>query len=256
MKLAVRILLHFCFSFTLTEGIAYCQGVESKVNPSVTVTGKVPPPYHDPYTYSQPDSLLHSTISGHLYHNDFFGFSYGLPQGYSAEDTDITKRRDKGETVRAEPPGTSLTAQTLKVLGPVILLNATPIDTANRERLAVPFVSIAVYPSETEQLSVESIRHSLDLGESARQAHGIHLLSGPVEVTISGRPFFRKDFNESSDGASIWKTFFETSVHGGVLIVNFCAHSKAELDLLVPTVESLAFDESNSSSSGPRTAKP
>jgi hypothetical protein len=146
-------------------------------------------------------------------------------------------------------------AHAVKVLGPVMLLNAPTIGTANRARLAIPFVSIAVYPSETSQLSIESIRQSLESGESARQAHGIHLLSGPVEVTISGRPVFRTDFNESSDGGSTWKTFFKTSVHGGVLVVNYCADSKAELDQLLATIESLAFEESSPSSSGP-TAKP
>lgn len=254
MKLTIRILL-FCLLFTLIGGVAYSQNVQPNENPSVTVTGKVPPPYHDPYTYFQPDSLLDGTISGHRYHNDFFGFSYDIPQGFSAEDTDVTKRRDKGETVRAEPPGAPLTAQTVKVLGPVMLLNATPNGTANRARLAIPYVSIAVGLSVASQLSVESIRQTLEAGESGRQEHGIHLLSGPVEVTISGRPFFRTDFKESSDGASIWKTFFRTSIHGGELDVDFCASSKAELDQLLATVESLAFDESSPSSSGP-TAKP
>jgi len=252
--MALRILL-FCSLFTLTGGVVYSQDEQPKENPSVTVTGKVPPPYHDHYTYFQPDSLLHSTISGRLYHNDFYGFSYSLPQGFSAEDTDVTKRRDKRETVRAEPPGTPLTAQTVKVLGPVMLLNATLLGTENRARLAIPFVSIAVYPSEASQLSVESIRQSLESGESGRQAHGIHLLSGPIEVFISGRPFFRTDFSESSDGASIWKTFFKTSIEGGELVVNFWASSKAERDQLVATIESLAFDKADPSSSGP-TAKP
>jgi hypothetical protein len=254
MRLTIRMPLSLLL-FTLTQGVANSQNVQPKENASVTVTGKVPPPYHDPNAYFQPDSLLEGTISGHVYHNDFFGFSYGLPQGFSAEDIDFTKRRDKRETVRAEPPGTALTAQTVKVLGPVMLLNATPIGTPNRARLAIPFVSIAVYPSESSQLSVGSIRQSLESGESARAAHGIHLLSGPVEMSISGRPFFRTDFNESSDGGSIWKTFFKTSVHGGVLVVNFCANSKTELDQLLATVESLAFDESSPSSPGP-TAKP
>jgi len=253
VRLIIRLLL-FCLLFTQVEGVAYSQNAQPNENPSVTVTGKVPPPYHDPYTYFQPNSLLESTISGLRYHNNFFGFSYDIPQGFSAEDTDLTKKRDKGETVRTEPPGAPLTAQTVTVLGQVMLLNATPTGTANRARLAIPYVSIAAGLSVGSQLSVESIRQDLEVGESARQAHGIHLLSGPVEVTISGRPFFRTDFKEGSDGAPIWKTFFRT-IQGGELRVNFCASSKAELDQLVSTVESLAFDESSPSFSGP-TAKP
>jgi hypothetical protein len=254
VKLSIRILI-FCLLFTLIEGVAYSQNVQPSENPSVTVIGKVPPTNHDHYTYFQPDPLLLGTISGHHYHNDFFGFSYDIPQGFAVEDADVTKRRDKGDTVRAEPPGSPLTAQTVKVMVPVTLLNATPIGTENRARLAIPYVSIAVGLSVSSQLSVESIRQTLESGESGRQAHGIHLLSGPVEVTISGRPFFRTDFNESSDGASIWKTFFRTSIHGGELDVDFCASSEAELDQLAATVESLAFDQSSQSSSRP-TAKP
>lgn len=254
MKRIIRILV-FCLFFTLVESVAYSQSAQPNENPSITVTGKVPPPYRDPYTYFQPDSLLDGTISGLRYHNDFFGFSYDIPHGFSAEDTDVTKRRDKGEAVRAEPPGSPLTAQTVKVLGQVTLLNATPTGTANRARLAIPYVSIAVGLSVSSPLSVESIRQNLKSGESGRQAHGIHLLSGPVEVTISGRPFFRTDFKEGSDGAPIWKTFFRTNIQCGELRFDFCASSKAELDQLVATVESLAFDQSNPSSSKP-TPKP
>jgi hypothetical protein len=183
-------------------------------------------------------------MSGSVYRNHFFAFSYRIPQGWTAEDIQITGKRDKGETVRAEPPGSSLTAQTVKILGPVILLNATRVDAANHARLAVPFVSISVNPSANEPLSVESIRHSLASTESLRQAHGIHLLSGPVEISIGGHAFFRTDFSEIQNGVTIWKTFFKTSIHGGVLIVNFCADSKAELNQLVTTVQSFAFDAS------------
>lgn len=243
VKLALKILLFF-LSITLTEGVACSQEAVPETSPSVTVTGKVPPPYHDPYTYLEPDSLLESSMSGSVYRNDFFAFSYRLPQGWTAEDIQLTGKRDKGETVRAEPPGSSLTAQTIKILGPVILLNAARVDAANHERLAVPFVSIAVYPSEADQLSVGSIKRSLESGESARQAHGIHLLSGPVEIPISGHSFFRTDFSEIQNGATIWKTFYRTSIHGGELVVTFCADSKAELDQLVATVQSFAFDAS------------
>ena len=104
VKRIIRILV-FCLFFTLVESVAYSQSAQPNENPSITVTGKVPPPYRDPYTYFQPDSLLDGTISGLRYHNDFFGFSYDIPHGFSAEDTDVTKRRDKGEAVRAEPRG-------------------------------------------------------------------------------------------------------------------------------------------------------
>jgi hypothetical protein len=244
VKLALRILLFILLSFTLAEGVSFSQEAAPETSPSVTVTGKVPPPYHDPYTYLEPDPLLESSMSGSVYRNHFFAFSYRLPQGWTAEDIQITGKRDKGETVRAEPLGSSLTAQTVKILGPVILLNATRVDAANHERLAAPFVSISVNPSSNEPLSVESMRHSLDLTESARQAHGIHLLSGPVEISISGHSFFRTDFNEGRDGETIWKTFYRTSIRGGELIITFCASSKAELDQLLATVQSFAFDAS------------
>jgi hypothetical protein len=238
-----QVLLFILLSVTLTEGLAFSQEAAPETSPSVTVTGKVPPPYHDPYTYLEPDSLLESSMSGSVYRNHFFAFSYRLPQGWTAEDIQITRKRDKGETVRAEPPGSSLTAQTVKILGPVILLNATRVDAANHERLAVPFVSIAANPSH-EPLSVGSIRHSLDSTESARQAHGIRLLSEPIETSISSHSFFRTDFREIQNGVTIWKTFYRTSIHGGELIITFCASSKAELDQLLATAQSFAFDAS------------
>jgi hypothetical protein len=256
VKQAVTILPLFCLSIMLTEGVGYSQEVPPETKPSVTVTAKAPPPYRDPFAYLEPDPLLNSRMSGGLYRNDFFGFSYQLPKGWIAEETQITKKRDKGETVRAEPLGSTLTAQTVRILGPVILLNATTADVANRARLTSPFVSISVNPSGNEPLSVESIKHSLESGESLRRREGIRLLSGPVETTIGGHPFFRTDFKEISDNSIIWKTFFKTSIHGGVLIVNFCARSKAELDQFLTTMQSFAFDASEPASAGPVNPKP
>jgi hypothetical protein len=195
-------------------------------------------------------------MSGSLYRNDFFNFSYRLPQGWTAEDTQITEKRNRRETVRAEPLGSSLTDQTVKIMGPVILLNATPIDTASGARLEPPYVSIGVYPAGPDPLSVENIKKSLKVGESVRQRQGITVLSGPVETPINDHIFFRTDFNETRNGALIWKTLLRTSVHGGTLTIDFCAGSKAELDQIITTVQSFSFDVSQPPAVGSTTPKP
>lgn len=256
MKLRAGMLSYFCLVVMQTQIAAYSQEVTPETKPSTTVTAKIPPPYHDPYTHLSTDPLLKSSISGSLYRNDFFGFSYRLPQGWTAEDTQITEKRNRRETVRAEPVGSSLTDQTVKIMGPVILLNATPIDASSGARLEPPYVSIGVYPAGPDPISVENIKKSLKVGESIRQKQGITLLSGPVETAISGHSFFRTDFNEIRNGAPIWKTFFRTSVHGGTLEINFCAGSKSGLDQITTTVQSITFDKSERSSGESATPKP
>jgi hypothetical protein len=260
MRSVLRRLSFFFLLVLLTRGAAQSQEVTPETSPTVTVTAKVSPPHHDhdPYTYSFSDPLLNRTMSlaGTLYHNDFFGLSYRLPGGWTAEETQITLKRNRGVTVRAEPPGSSLTAETVKILGPIILLNATPSDLANRVRLAPPFLTISVYLSGSEAFSVENVRNTLKSGESVREAHGIHLLAGPVEATIGSRVFVRTDFSEINDGPENWKTFFRTSVRGGQLVVNFCAGSKVELDQLLETVSSMAFDAPQTPSVEPGPPKP
>ncbi|HUI74219.1 MAG TPA: hypothetical protein VLX32_04705 [Candidatus Acidoferrum sp.] len=249
-------LLRFlCLSVVLTQTAAYPQEVTPETKPSAMVTAKIPPPYHDPYTYVSTDPLLKSTMSGSLYRNDFFGFSYTLPQSWTAVDAQIIIKRNKGATVRAEPLGSSLTAQTVRVMGPVILLLATPIDAASGARLELPYANISMYPSGPDPLSAESIRGSLKDGDGIRQRLGIASLSGPVETEISGHTFFRTDFNETRNGALILKTFFSTSVHGGTLRIEFCAGSKTELDQIITTVQSISF-VSQPASAGSATPKP
>jgi hypothetical protein len=63
MRLTIRMPLSLLL-FTLTQGVANSQNVQPKENASVTVTGKVPPPYHDPNAYFQPDSLLEALYQG------------------------------------------------------------------------------------------------------------------------------------------------------------------------------------------------
>jgi hypothetical protein len=231
----------------------------SESNPIVTVTPKIQSQNHDPYTYSYAHSLLNSSTSfqGRDYHNDFFGFSYRLlPSGWKAEDTEITVRKNKGATVRSEPPGSPLTSATVRILGPVILLSATPADAANREQLAPPFLTITVDPSGGSPLSVESMKRDLKSGELTRESHGIHLLADPTEITIGGRVFFRTDFSETKDNVTSWKAFLRTDIHGGQLVVNFCARSKAELDQLLATINSIAFDEPRTNSPESDPSKP
>jgi hypothetical protein len=255
VKPAVTALL-FCLSASVVGGIARCQ---EETTPSITVTGKVPPSYPDPYTYFPPDILLkHTSSSDGVYHNDFFKFTYRLPRDWAAVDIQVTGKRNKEQTVRAEPPGSSLTAQTIKILGPIVLLSVTPKAIANREPLAellaIPCVTLSVYPSEAP-LSVGSIRETLESGKAAQVAHGINWLSGPVEIPIHGRTFFRVDFSETRDNPKVWNTFFRTDIHGGVLMVNLRARSKSELDQLVTTMQTFLFDDQKPANADVETPK-
>jgi hypothetical protein len=125
------------------------------------------------------------------------------------------------------------------------LFNATPAGLVNRGRPAVPFVMItadlAVGP-----LTLDGVKESLKSTEPARQNRGIRLLSEPVEMTINDHVFIRKDFHGAEWDSTVWQTFVQTSVHGGLLTIRLCANSKAELDQLVSTLQSLTFDATKS----------
>jgi hypothetical protein len=244
VTLTARVFL-CCLLVILTVRTAQSQDERPKTNTTIIVPGKVPPPSNETYTYFDPDPLLRSTLAGGVYHSDFFGFSYTLPPHFTAADVDFLKKSNKGETVRAEPAGSQLTAQTLRVLGPIVLLHAVPAVTTHREPTAMPYVSIQLNPNASDELTVESIERTLQLGESIRRTNGIHLLGGPVETSYGGSTFFRIDFNEGVAPATAWKTFFRTSIHGATLSVEFRANSKPEMDRLVATMESLQFDNSN-----------
>ena len=77
MKLRAGMLSYFCLVVMQTQIAAYSQEVTPETKPSTTVTAKIPPPYHDPYTHLSTDPLLKSSISGSLYRNDFFGSRTG-----------------------------------------------------------------------------------------------------------------------------------------------------------------------------------
>src|ERR1700722_16439581 len=179
MKLAVKVLvfLPLCFSIALASGLTYRQVPGAETNQDVTVTAQAPPQQQRSYTVFHADSLLNNSTSlpGRAYHNDFFDFTYRIPPGWTVEKSEITLKRNKAATVHVEPRGSTLTAETLKVTSPIILLNATPVDVANRERLGLPCVSISVNPAGHEPLNLESVKKSLQVGESLRQSHAIEL---------------------------------------------------------------------------------
>jgi len=186
MKLAVKVLvfLPLCFSIALASGLTYRQVRGPETNQDVTVTAQAPPQQQRSYTVFHADSLLNNSKSlpGREYHNYFFDFTYRIPAGWIVEKSEITLKRNKMATVHVKPQGSALTAETLKITSPIILLNATPVDVADRERLGLPCVSISVNPAGPEPLSLETVKKSLQSGESL--GFGLTFGSAPLSNSI------------------------------------------------------------------------
>lgn len=159
-------------------------------------------------------------ISHGIYTNDFFGFSYPLPDGWYAN----TELR---ETARL-PEGSLLLLVADQHTGRLL-----------RNRLLV------IADDESRYLRYHRAPNVSDY--VAKMVHaqidkeGKALAQNAVAVEMSGKHFFRADYKEPSDIAILYKAFVCMDTKGYFLSWTFVADSQERLDLLVNSLDHISF---------------
>jgi TonB family protein len=168
---------------------------------------------------AKPDT---GSISHGIYTNDFFGFSYPLPDGWY-ENIELR------ETAHL-PEGSLLLfvadQHTGRLLRNRLLVIA---DDESRYLRYHPAPNVRDYVAKMVHTQIDK--------------EGKRLAQGAVAVEMSGKYFFRADYKESSDIATLYKAFVCMDAKGYFLSWTFVADSQERLDLLVNSLDHISFRE-------------
>ena len=159
-------------------------------------------------------------ISRGIYTNDFFAFSYPLPDGWYAN----TELRETAHL----PEGSLLLLVADQHTGRLVRNRLLVIaDDESRYLRHHPAPNVRDYV-------VKMVHAQID-------KEGKTLAPDAVAVEMSGKQFFRADYKEPSDIAILYKAFVCTDIKGYFLSWTFVGDSQERLDLLVNSLDHISF---------------
>lgn len=192
--------------------------------------------------------LFDGGVTGNVYHNSVFGFSYTFPQGWSASDPkSLRDRAARNLAVDAES-GRQRNGGKPAVIGASseMVFYTSPSDKGREIASRPPYIEIRAYPRSipvTPQEAIQRAPHSL-------QNQGLELIGTPYMWQQNGRNFVRADYRDADPNPRRypvpWLARIETMRRGYILTMEVVARNRDELNELAGSVESLAFDAESS----------
>lgn len=186
------------------------------------------------------DDAERGSISGNTYQNDLLNFSYEFPRGWIA----ATLETLHGVNARV---AASMTARLLKqhpesggsmrILFPKVVFYASRSGMGDGRRMSFPCVRITILPWNRRRPTLDSVR---EMGV-AMKGSDLSLVGEPEENSAGGRDFIRANYAFTGREPQGLLSRFEGVVNGELLMLEFLAANKQELDELASTTNSLSF---------------
>jgi len=185
------------------------------------------------------------SISGNVYTNDFFEFTFEFPRGWFVQ-TDGTKTsiEESGTGIenKVDLGGKgnldSLTSGTHSLLH--LLQHPTDASTRVNPQILILAKDVSCSPGpETGEKILLDLKLELARRNSRFNFEVIH---EPTNVTLGGRVFSRMDASTGSpNGISLYQAYVSTVLNGYALIFVLDAGKPERLDDLFPTLNTLQF---------------
>jgi len=207
---------------------------------SGTVQSKSGSPAPTPKEKLLPDS---GSVSESIYSNDFFGFTYQFPQGWSVQG-EVTKRyvMDLGKAIVSggDADRKAMLDVADKRTYQLLMVFEHPFGSP------VPFNPGIIVTSEDVSFAPglqASKDYNLIVKRVIQQHHpDLRVLREPVELSFGGKSFSRMDLTyETSSAGSIYQSLVSTIIERNVLSFIFTGEKPERLDQLVPTLNTLEF---------------
>lgn len=197
-----RLSIFVTFPLLLTFGSAQARGQE---------------PNRSTAEDSRPDR---GGVSGNIYRNDFYGFTYEFPAGYSVSSLGNERGQPKRANNRDLHDLASFSRKTQgAVIAQVILLRAVDLSRG------------PLSPKEQE------------MPDSGENTKALKRTRGPEPLTISGHAFLRTDFESEFRGVTfLYTANVHTALKGFALIFKFVAPDRTSLAEMLRSMETLRFD--------------
>ncbi|HKT48180.1 MAG TPA: redoxin family protein [Candidatus Acidoferrales bacterium] len=177
-------------------------------------------------------SSIEKSFSGDVFHNKFLGFSYPIPRGWSALDTEKVR-----QTLASSSP---LLAMSPTHRQTDILLYATVApSSADTAAPPLPAILMTALDAPGAMLTTDYVQHMAD---SIAQA-GLKPLGPPQKFSVGDQDLFRVDFEDARAANHVWISLIQTVVKDHVLSFEITASSPLQLNLLASTVRYSSFPD-------------
>jgi TonB family protein len=187
-----------------------------------------------------PDS---GSVSESTYTNDFFGFTYLFPKGWSVQG-EVTRRyvMDLGKAIVSggEADRKAMLDVAEKRTYQLLMVFEHPFGSP------VPFNPGIIVMSEDVSFApgVQTGKdYNLNVKMVVQRRHpDLKVLREPLECSFGGKPFSRMDITyEASSDKSIYQSIVSTIIERNVLSFIFTGEKPERLEQLVPTLNTLEF---------------
>ena len=200
------------------------------------------------------------SVSGRTYKNEFFGFSYELPQGWttrSPEELRYLDAENTQETIKNYGPNAKklIDSGILTFANEWTLLYATLPPRESDSGHSARIISLTAEEGNPFQRGDtpfghgDAIDHYFPYSDvmqtgalaTSEQYRSYHLERKPTPQSFGGRKFVRADFRIKKKGGDLWEARIVTFAKGYFLKLEILAGGREELDRLAETAGSFAF---------------
>jgi hypothetical protein len=193
----------------------------------------------------QVPTLDPGNVKDGVYSNSYFGFSYAYPKNWVVHG-EATQGRIK-EIAKEQSKKTGALSEAATE---VVMKNTYQLLTVFQHALGTPNVRL----NPLIQVIAEDVRHApaitdgrtylLYVRPMMMKMGGKPVQSEPVELQVSGRQFFRQDYQLELNGVSYQYAVVLTISKGYALAFSFSAEDQKGVDDLAKTLETLIFSSS------------
>jgi hypothetical protein len=210
-------------------------------------TGQAPPTPSQSNTTS-PNAITtlrpeNSSISDNVYTNDFFGFTYEFPKGWSVEDEQTTKyvtELSKATMSAGDPAKKAMVEEQMKRNHVLLTVHQRPYGTPVPVNPAITIwgLDVSVTPGiQSGRDYLLALKISLP-----QQRANLKIIREPTDCTFAGKLFSRLDIGlESANGKISYLSHVAVVLQRYVLVFMFTAETPDRLEGLVETLNTLQF---------------
>ncbi len=193
---------------------------------------------------SAPDSA--SSKDG-VYVNHFFNFTYTYPQGWTVQGEATTRLLSEIGKEKVVSSGALTNAEAdhvLKSTHQLLTLFRHPLGTPGIE--SNPAIQVVAEDVKHASGIADGRTYLLHIRPMLAKTGGEFVQEQPVETVIGGRKFFRLDYRTTVNNFPVHQALVVSYDRGYVLTFIFTATNTADLDNMLLSLKTIAFDSPSS----------
>lgn len=204
--------------------------------------------------FESDDREARGSVSGQIYKNDFFGFTYALPQGWSALSLEELKKLDeenqRQSLEKLGPNGRRLVESGVLTLeSEWTLFRAALSEPQSRPGRFPPLLTVSVEKGNPFQRGELFNRGNKPIDNYFQyssvadplQSPNNRMERKPTPLSIGGRDFVRADFRIKRKGGDIWESRMVTFAKDYFLVLEIGAASREDLERFAQAASSFTF---------------